>query len=115
MLHKDMIDRHSQSIMHKQAMECEPTRLSVKHHGGIQQPFQRQVCLQRRALVGALKTVYCLAKQEIALTTKYEPAGFKPFLRLLILKELEVGGNVRYRSHTIIGEFLKVLATIVKE
>ena len=103
-LRKDMIDRHSQSVMHKQAIECEATRLSVARHGGIQQAFQRQVCLQRRALVGALKIVYCLAKQEIPLTTKYEP-----ILELAIslgcdyLKELEVGGNARYRSHTIIG------------
>ena len=59
--------------MHKEAMECEATRLSVEHHGGIQQAFQRQVCVQWKALVSALKIVYCLAKQEIPLTTKYEP------------------------------------------
>ena len=42
-------DRHSQSIMHTQAMKCEPTLLNVEHHGGIQQAFQRrrQVCLQK--------------------------------------------------------------------
>ena len=67
-LRKDMIDHHSQSIMHKQAMNCEATRLGIKHHGGIQQAFQRHVCLQRRALVGTLKIAYCLAKQEIPLT-----------------------------------------------
>ena len=31
------------------------------------------------------------------------------------LKELEVGTNARYRSHAMIGEFLKVLATIIEE
>ena len=31
------------------------------------------------------------------------------------LKELEVGSNAWYRSHTIIGEFLKVLATVIEE
>ena len=113
---KDMIDRHSKSVMHKEALERETTRLSVERHGGIQQAFQRQVCVQRKALVGAIKIVYCLAKQEIPLTTKYEP-----ILELAVslgcdyLKELEVGGNARYRSHTIIGEFLKVLATVVEE
>ena len=30
-------------------------------------------------------------------------------------KELEVGANAWYRSLAIIGEFLKVLATIIKE
>ena len=40
-------DRHSQSIMHTQAMECEAKLLNVERHGGIQQAFQRQVCLQK--------------------------------------------------------------------
>ena len=34
---------------------------------------------------------------------------------LLYLKELAVGDNARYRSHAIIGEFLKVLAAVVEE
>ena len=59
---------------------------------------------------------YCLAKQEIPLTTKY-----KPILELAIslgcdyLRKLEIGANARYRSHAIIGEFLKVLAAVVEE
>ena len=91
-LHKDMIDRHSQSNMHKEAMEREAIWLSVEHHGGIQQAFQRQVCVQRRALVDALKIVYYLAKQEIPLTTKYEPI-FELAIGLGCdhLRELEVG------------------------
>ena len=31
------------------------------------------------------------------------------------LKKLEVGANARYWSHAIIGEFLKVLATVIEE
>ena len=31
------------------------------------------------------------------------------------LKEVEVGANARYRSHAIIGGFLKVLATVIEE
>ena len=67
-------------------------------------------------MIGALKIVYCLAKQEIPLTSKYEP-----ILELAIslgcdyFRELEVGANARYRSHAIIGEFLKVLAAVVEE
>ena len=72
--------------------------------------------MQRKALIGALKIVYTLAKQGIPLTTKYEPV-----LELAIslgcdyLKELEVGANARYRSHAITGEFLKVLAAVVED
>ena len=36
-------------------------------------------------------------------------------LDVITWKSLEVGGNARYRSHTIIGEFLEVLATVVEE
>ena len=115
-LRKDVIERHNKSNMHKEALDREATRLSVVRHGGIQQAFERQVCAQKKALIGALKIVYTLAKQEIPLTTKYEPV-----LELAIslgcdyLKELEVGANARYRSHAIIGEFLQVLATVVEE
>ena len=88
----------------------------MERHGGIQQAFQRRVSVQRKALIGALKIVYCLSKEEIALTSKYEA-----ILELTInlgcdyLKELEVGGNARYRSHAIIGEFLTVLATVIED
>lgn len=70
-LRKDMIQRHADSNMHKEALDCEATRvrLSVERHGGIQQAFQRRVSTQRKALIGALKIVYCLSKEEIPLTT----------------------------------------------
>ena len=102
--------------MHKEALDREATRLSVECHGGIEHAFQRHVCVQRKALIDALKIVYTLAKQEIPLPTKYEHV-----LELAIslgcghLKELAVGVNARYRSHTIIGEFLKVLAAVVED
>ena len=53
-----MIQRHADSSMHKEALDHDSTRLSVLRHGGIQQAFQRQVSVQRKALVGALKIVY---------------------------------------------------------
>ena len=91
-LGKDMINGHGQSNMHKETMECETIRLTIERNGGIQQAFQRQICVQRRALVGALKIVYCLAKQEIPLTTKYEPILERAIsLGCDYLRELEVG------------------------
>ena len=75
------------------------TRRSVEHHGGIQQAFQRQISVQRKALIGALKIIYCLAKEELPLTTKYEPLlDLAMHLGCDYLKELEVGGNAHYRS-----------------
>ena len=115
-LRKDMIQRHADSAMHKEAVEREATMLSVERHGGIQQAFQRQISVQRKALIGALKIVYCLSKEEIPLTTKYEAImDLAINLGCDYMKKLEVGANARYRSHAIIGEFLKVLATVIEE
>ena len=113
---KDMIQRHADSSMHKEALDRKSTRLSVLRQGGIQQAFQRQVSVQKKALVGALKIVYYLAKEEIPLTTKYEAImNLAINLGCDYLKELEVGANARCRRHAMIGEFLKVLATIIEE
>jgi hypothetical protein len=54
--------------MHKEALDCEVTRLSIERHGGIQQAFQWQVCVHKKALIGGVKIVYTLAKQEIPTT-----------------------------------------------
>ena len=102
--------------MHKEALEHEATRLSMEKYSGIQQAFQRQISIQRKALIGALKIVFCLSKEEIPLTTKYEAImDLAINLGCDYLKELEVGANARYRSHAIIREFLKVLATVIEE
>ena len=57
--------------MHAEAMERERARLSSQRSGGIQQAFSQQVVLQRKALIGALKMVYWLAKEEVAHTMKF--------------------------------------------
>ena len=50
------------------------------------------------------------------MTTKYEAImDLAINLGCDYQKELEVGANAWYRSLAIIGEFLKVLATIIKE
>ena len=55
-------------------------------------------------------------KEEIPLTTKYEAImDLAINLGCDYLKELEIGANARCRSHVIIGEFLKVLATVIEE
>ena len=39
---------------------------------GLVMAFQQQVVTQTKALIGALKVAYWLAKEELAYTTKYE-------------------------------------------
>ena len=70
-LQKHMLERHQQSKMNLEAQFIEHTRQSAQHHGGIQKAFTSRIKLQRKAVVGALKVVYWLAKEELAHTTKY--------------------------------------------
>ena len=55
--------------MHKEAGEWEATCLTAESDGGIRQACSAQVVLYRKGLVGALKVMYWLAKEEIPHTT----------------------------------------------
>lgn len=75
LLCKDVIERHIQSNMHKEALDHE--------------------ALNRRPLLSVLKIVYTLAKQEIPLMTKYVPVlEVAISLDCDYLKELGVGAKL---------------------
>ena len=64
-LRRDVLARHEASTMHKVALEQERACQIVKARGGIREAMQGQVVLQRKAVVGAMKCLYWLCKQEI--------------------------------------------------
>lgn len=72
--------------------------------------------VQRKALVGALKMVYWLAKEEVTYTTK-----FTSLMQLSIslgvdyLRALHLGGNAHYTSDQVIAEFLHCLSAVIEE
>ena len=70
----DAIERHSNSAMHREAVEKEALLKQSRRDGGIARAFEKQITLQRQAVVGAMKIIYWLAK-EVAHTTKYESVG----------------------------------------
>ena len=70
---KDAVKRHSKSAMHADAVKLEKLRLVSQKSGGIVQALETQVELGRTAVIGAMKSIYCLAKQEIPNTTNYVP------------------------------------------
>ena len=115
-LRKDMLERHEKSEMHMEARERERARIASQRSGGIRQAFSQQVVVQRKALIGALKMVYWLAKEEVAHTTK-----FASLMQLSInlgadyLRELHVGRNACYTSEQIIGELLQCLSQVIEE
>ena len=114
-LRKDCIEHHSNSEVHARSAELELNREQAVRDGGIVMAFQQQVVAQRKAVIGALKVVYWLAKEEIAYTTKYESLlNLAQSLGCMYLKDLCLGGNASYTSRQIIGEFLQCLATVVE-
>ena len=62
---------HKEFKMHQEREELETTRLVSRKDGGIRQAFSARITVQRKALLGALKLTYWLAKQEVAHTTKF--------------------------------------------
>lgn len=102
--------------MHKDAEQHEAQRLASQRDGGIIQAFSVRVSLNRKALIGALKMMYWLAKEEIAHTTK-----FFSLMDLSIqlgsddLCELNLGGNAHYTSEQTVRDLLQTLSSVIEE
>lgn len=102
--------------MHREAIQKETLRRQSSHDGGIARAFERQVIAHRKAVVGAMKVIYWLAKEEVAHTTKYESLlDLAMSLGCNYLKELHVADNATYRSRQIVGEFLQTLSLQIED
>ena len=74
-----------------------------------------QVSLKNKAIIGALKCVYWLAKEETAHHTKFNSLiNIGKSFGCFYLSELQVAKNATYSSHRIIDEFIDVLSTCVQ-
>ena len=103
---KDCIERHKKSEVYARSVDLELHREQAVREGGIMMAFQQQVVAQRKAVIGALKVVYWLAKEEIAYTTKYELLlSLAQSLGCTYLKDFCLGSNASYTSRQIIGVF----------
>ena len=97
--------------MHREAVEKEALLKQSTHDGGIARAFEKQITARRNAVVGAMKIVYWLAKEEVAHTTKYEYLlDLTISLGCDYLKELNAGENATYRSRQTGGEFLQTIS-----
>ena len=115
-LRKDCIERHARSETHIRCAESELMREQALRDGGLQMAFQQQVIAQRKAVIGALKVVYWLAKEEIAYTTKYESLlSLAQSLGCTYLSDLHCGRNASYTSRQVIGEFLQCLGKVIEK
>ncbi|KAJ8334192.1 hypothetical protein SKAU_G00398310 [Synaphobranchus kaupii] len=107
-LRRDVI--HMKSEQHKKALRKEMQRLASERDGGVEQGFQLQVSLQHDAIKKAMETLYWLAKEEVAHTTKF--SSFLDFakdhLGCEVLAHLHQGGNASYRIKRILQEMLQI-------
>ena len=88
----------------------------VKARGGIREAIQGQVVLQRNAVIGAMKCLYWLCKQEIAHTTNYEPLlSLAMSLGCTYLSALNSGRNAHYTSERIVQELVHILAQQIED
>lgn len=72
LLCKDCIECHKNSEVHARSAELELNRELAVRDGGLLMAFQQQLVAQRKAVIGVLKVVYWLAKEELAYATEYE-------------------------------------------
>lgn len=63
---------HQRSRIHLGSVEVERTRQASFQTWGINKAFDYQINLQRQSVIGALKAIYWLTKEDIAHHTKYE-------------------------------------------
>lgn len=115
-LRRDSILDHSRSKGHNDAIRAEKDAVQAKLRGGIVQAFTNVQSAQKKAVIGALKCMYWLAKQEIAHTTNFESLlNLAVSLGSAYLKDLHQGGNAKYTSHESMFEFVKVLSSCIEQ
>ena len=74
------------------------------------------MALQRSAVIGAMKCLYWLCKQEIAHTTNYQPLlSLSLSLGCSDLSALNAGGNAHYTSERIVQELVGILAQQIED
>ena len=102
--------------MHREALEQERACRVVIARGGIREAVEQQVVAQREAVVGAMKCLYWLCKQENPHTTNYEPLmSLATSLGCTYLSALNVGRNAHYTSERIVQELIDILAKQIED
>ena len=115
-LRKDKIREHEKSQCHINAVKAEVIAAASKESGGIRAHIEEQISLQKKAVMGAFKCLYWLAKEETAHHTKFSSMlELAKSLGCSYLSLLEVGRNASYTSHRMIDEFLLVLSECVEK
>ena len=115
-LTRQALVKHGKSASHTEAMQFEATASSSRMDGGIVMAFQRVVSAERKAMIGVLKCMYFLTKQEIPHTTNFVPlCNLCKLLGLEYLQDLQHGANAQYTSERIKQELVQAFALNIAE
>lgn len=113
---EDKIKSHLHSYSHKLASEQQAQAEESARSGGLRQPFETSVTVERKAFIAALKVMHWLAKEEIAHTTKFESLiSLAVSIGAKELNALSKGGNAKYTSERTMYEIIEVLSDTVEE
>ena len=103
----DKVSNHELSAMHSDSEYCKWEEAQASLTGGIRGTLEVTVTHKCKSIIGALKCLYYLAKNDLPHTT-----NFSSLFDLCVnmgcdyMKELHQGGSVSYRSERVISEFL---------
>ena len=85
------------------ATKAEAMAITARHYGRIRACTEEQVSLEHQAILGALKCVYWLAKEETTHYTKFSSLlELGKSLGCAYVNKLKVGKNASYTSHRMI-------------
>lgn len=116
-MRRESIVDHAKSIVHQNAHQksVEARELELSGVGQIERRVSTVSNLQRDAFIGALKTVYFLAQNELSYTTLYKKLlDFCMDMGCKYLQHLNVAKNATYTSEQIIQELLEVIAAKIR-
>ena len=110
---EDKIKAHMRSFSHKEASKLQAEAEESARTVGIRESFETSITIERKAFIAALKVMHCLAKEEIAHTTKFISLAIN--IGAKELKALSKGANAKYTSERTMHEIIEVLSATVEE
>ena len=107
----ESISKHAKSDAHKEAEQLEAQRILSGNGQGLVQAVAAQASMEKTALIGAFRSLYWLASEEIPHTTKYSSLlGYAKRMGCSYLNHLQKGGNANYESQGTLQEMLHIIA-----
>ncbi len=115
-LRHDKLLKHTASAMHRDSEISSHEEARASLTGGIRGALEVPITEERKAVIGALKCLYFLAKNELPHTTKFTSlVDFSINMGCSFMKQLRRGGNASYRSKQVVAEFLFCLSDCIKQ